>query len=1108
MEEHWYKEAIIYELHVKCFYDSSGDGTGDFKGLTQKLDYLQDLGITAIWLLPFYPSPLKDDGYDIADYTDVHRLYGELKDFKQFLKEAHKRDLRVITELVINHTSDQHPWFQKARRAKKGTRARNFYVWNDNPDKYKDARIIFQDFEASNWTWDREAQSYFWHRFYSHQPDLNFDNPEVPKAIFRIMSFWFKMGVDGMRLDAVPYLYEREGTNCENLPETHVFLKNLRSHVDEHFSDRMLIAEANQWPEDASKYFGEGDECHMAFHFPVMPRLFMAIHLEDSLPIIDILGQTPHIPDICQWALFLRNHDELTLEMVTDEERDYMFRVYAHDPQARLNLGIRRRLAPLLKNDRRKIELMNSLLFSLAGTPVLYYGDELGMGDNIYLGDRNGVRTPMQWSNDRNAGFSRANPQQLYLPPIIDPEYHFETVNVEAQLNNPYSLLWWTKQLIALRKRYKAFSYGTTEFLAIENRKVLVFFREYQDEVLMMISNLSRFSQYVELDLKKFNGFNVIEMFSGERFPKIGELPYFLTLGPYGYYWFSLEKQPEESLLGLIERQREKHILEISIKGEGEKIFQPQMARDLESSVKKYLFKRTWFRPFISMLDKTKTKISDHITIKTNEHKIHLIVVEIVLATGIFHHIPLFLAYFEGETAVGKMEFAPESVVVKIKNSNSVSIVFDIGMDPLISETLLEMIHTQRRVRSPIGEIRGIKLPQVREAFSAVSFPPKEGNWITREEGCVIFPLENEVLKVFSYLEEGMHIDVEMRLFLMQNTDFRAFIPLLGYVHYIGPEKTTMALAEEMITHRAEYNAKPHAVEAAERFLIRMETRRETLREEQMCPKRTFIELTKQELDPELHQLLEDHPEVTRLLGNTTADFHLAMSSQEHEPTFAPINFTLFYQRSLYQTIRRKLDEGFRKLRKIQNVKEVEEVLGYQESIYRYFQILPHYKIEAQRCRYHGNYILENLHYTGKEFLIANFEGNPCYSYSERRYKRSLLLDVASMLFSFYEASFEAIDKVEKRGLLKSVADPKTISKWALSWAIWNGSSFLKAYLQKLGQPLFLPHNEKEIDFLLGLFLIERCMEKILETKTSNLKAPLTTLIHWLPVYEAFHLRS
>src|SRR3954469_26013999 len=545
----WYKDAIIYELHVRAFYDSVTDGIGDFGGLTEKLDYLEDLGVTAIWLLPFCPSPLKDDGYDIADYNDVHPSYGSLTDFQKFLKEAHRRGLRVITELVLNHTSDQHLWFQRSRRAAAGSRWRNFYVWSDTPEKYKETRIIFKDFETSNWTWDPVAKAYFWHRFYSHQPDLNWDNPEVREAMFAAMDFWLEMGVDGLRLDAVPYLIEREGTNCENLPVTHQMLRELRAHVDKRFTSRMLLAEANQWPEDSVAYFGKADECHMAFHFPVMPRLFMGLRMEDRYPIIDILRLTPAIPESCQWAMFLRNHDELTLEMVTDEERDYMYRSYAHDRQMRINLGIRRRLAPLLENDRRKIELMNALLFSLPGTPVIYYGDEIGMGDNVYLGDRNGVRTPMQWSGDRNAGFSKANPQRLYLPVNIDPQYHYEAVNVEAQHNNPHSLLWWMKRMVALRKQLRAMGRGSLEFLYPENRRILAFVRRYEEERVLVVANLSRFTQCVELDLSEYDGTRPLELFGSTAFPPVTDRPYFLSLGPHAFHWFALEPKGEEAAL-------------------------------------------------------------------------------------------------------------------------------------------------------------------------------------------------------------------------------------------------------------------------------------------------------------------------------------------------------------------------------------------------------------------------------------------------------------------------------------------------------------------------------------------------------------------------------
>ncbi len=542
----WYKDAVIYELHVRAFADSNGDGIGDFAGLVERLDYLADLGVTALWLLPFYPSPLRDGGYDISDYFGVHRDYGSLDDFKRFLAAAHERGIRVITELVINHTSNEHAWFQRARVSPPGSAARDLYVWSDRPDKYAEARVIFQDFEGSNWTWDPLAKAYYWHRFYSHQPDLNFDNPQVEAAIFEVLDYWLELGVDGVRLDAVPYLYEREGTNCENLPETHEFLRKLRAHVDAKFKHRMLLAEANQWPIDAAAYFGNGDECHMNFHFPLMPRLFMALHSEDAFPIVDILNQTPTIPDSCQWATFLRNHDELTLEMVTDEDRDLMYRVYATEDRARINLGIRRRLFPLLR-ERRRVELLNALLFALPGTPVLYYGDEIGMGDNIYLGDRDGVRTPMQWDSNRNAGFSKASPQKLYLPIIVEPEFHYEAINVAAQQENPASLLWSMKQLIAMRKRHRVLSRGRLRFLRPTNPKLIAFLREDDSERILVVANLSRNAQSCDLDLAEFSGSFPRELLGRSKFPEITPAPYRLTMGPHQLFGFALEAQPATS---------------------------------------------------------------------------------------------------------------------------------------------------------------------------------------------------------------------------------------------------------------------------------------------------------------------------------------------------------------------------------------------------------------------------------------------------------------------------------------------------------------------------------------------------------------------------------
>ena len=537
----WFKDAIFYEVHVRAFCDSDGDGTGDFRGFVQKLDYLEDLGVNTIWLLPFYPSPLKDDGYDIADYTNIHPAYGTLEDFHLVLEQALRRGMRVITEIVLNHTSDQHPWFQEARRGKSSAR-RDWYVWSGTPDPYRQSRIIFLDTELSNWAWDPVSKEYYWHRFFSHQPDLNYDNPVVREQIWNVMKFWLDMGVDGFRLDAVPYLVERENTSCENLPETHQVLKDLRAQLARHYPHCMLLAEANQWPEDAVAYFGSGDECHMAFHFPLMPRMFMAIRLEDRKPMIDIMQRTPAIPDSCQWGLFLRNHDELTLEMVTDDERDYLYDEYAKDKAARLNLGIRRRLAPLLDDDRRRIELMNGILMSLPGTPILYYGDEIGMGDNIYLGDRNGVRTPMQWNSGWNGGFSAADPERLYLPLLSNPLYGYQRINVDAQNRAPHSLLSWMKQMIRVRKSTQAFGRGTLEFLNAPNPRVLAYVRELGKDKILIVNNLSSSAQAAELDLRQFKGSIPIEMFGGNPFPRIGNLPYLLTLAPYQFFWFRLRR--------------------------------------------------------------------------------------------------------------------------------------------------------------------------------------------------------------------------------------------------------------------------------------------------------------------------------------------------------------------------------------------------------------------------------------------------------------------------------------------------------------------------------------------------------------------------------------
>ncbi|MGQ0563165.1 MAG: maltose alpha-D-glucosyltransferase, partial [Gemmatimonadota bacterium] len=751
----WYKDAIVYELHVRAYRDSNADGLGDFQGMTSKLDYLEDLGVTAIWVLPFYPSPWRDDGYDIADYTSVHPAYGTTRDFKEFLAAAHDHGLKVITELVINHTSDQHPWFQRARKAPKNSALRDFYVWNDNADRYRDARIIFKDFESSNWAWDPVARQYYWHRFYSHQPDLNFENPAVHKALFRVLDFWMRMGVDGMRLDAIPYLYEQEGTNCENLPRTHEFLKRLRKHVDDRFHARMLLAEANQWPEETVPYFGTGDECHMSFHFPVMPRLFMAIRMEDRFPIIDIMDQTPRIPDNTQWAIFLRNHDELTLEMVTDEERDYMYRAYASDLRARINLGIRRRLAPLLGNDRRTIELMNCLLFSLPGTPVLYYGDEIGMGDNIYLGDRNGVRTPMQWSGDRNAGFSDANPQKLYLPAIIDPEYHFGTVNVEAQQANPNSLLWWMKRIIGLRKSYKAFGRGSLEFLYPDNRKVLAFLREYEDETILVVVNLSRLVQFIDLDLSRFDGMMPVELFGRTEFPQIGTKPFFLTLGPHSFYWFELTKARRDSIM--VQQQavapvlRARSLQDLTT-GASNALF--------EQLLQGYVRRQRWFRSKSKSIRELTT--FDVIPIDVPTCEAVIAVLQIDYAEGDPEDYVLPLIRVTGERAAQLK--AP--TICELRDADENRFVIDASFAPEFANELLSMIRARRRFATAEGSVISTPLPTLRQLGDGAIAP----RLLSAEQSNTSIAFEHKlVLKLYRRIEEGRGLDLEVGRFLTKH---------------------------------------------------------------------------------------------------------------------------------------------------------------------------------------------------------------------------------------------------------------------------------------------------------------------------------------------------
>ena len=766
----WYKDAIVYQLHVKSFFDANDDGIGDFAGLIQKLDYIAGLGVNTIWLLPFYPSPRRDDGYDVSDYRGVHPDFGPMADVKRFIDEAHRRGLRVVTELVINHTSDQHPWFQRARHAKADSAARNFYVWSDDPERYKETRIIFTDTEKSNWAWDPVAQSYYWHRFYSHQPDLNFDNPLVFRAVVAAMRFWLKLGVDGLRLDAVPYLVERDGTNNENLPETHALLKRLRAEIDATFPGRMLLAEANQWPEDVQHYFGGGtdglgDECHMAFHFPLMPRMYMAIAQEDRFPITDILRQTPDIPANCQWAVFLRNHDELTLEMVTDDERDYLWQTYAADQRARLNIGIRRRLAPLVERDRRRIELLNSLLLSMPGTPVIYYGDEIGMGDNIYLGDRDGVRTPMQWSPDRNGGFSRADPARLVLPPIMDPLYGYQANNVETQTRDPHSLLNWMRRMLSVRQRCQAFGRGTLKLLSPTNRRILAYLRQHggdrdgsEAQTILCVANMARSAQAVELELSQFAGQVPVEMIGGAAFPPIGKLPYLLTLPPHGFYWFMLADSSRMPGWHAVPQEPLPEYITLVLRGGLGDLMEPQNRQRLEREVLPvYLPRRRWFAGKHAQL--AAVRIAQATPLPLPGTSVLLLEIETLAdggRGGDRYLLPLGLLPEERVVSALPHQLA----LARVRRSRSVNLLTDAVAINAFGQGLQALMRESARLPSGAGELRFVPTSAM---FSIALEAHPEVRRLAVEQSNTSLVLGNAViLKLFRRLVAGVHPEAEM----------------------------------------------------------------------------------------------------------------------------------------------------------------------------------------------------------------------------------------------------------------------------------------------------------------------------------------------------------
>ncbi len=1074
----WFKDAIIYEASVRAFADSNEDGIGDFQGLMNKLDYLQDLGITAIWLLPFTPSPLRDDGYDTADFTDVNPIYGTLHNFKAFLQAAHDRDIRVIIELILNHTSDQHAWFQRSRHAPPGSPERDFYVWSDTRERYREARIIFQDFESSNWTWDSVAQAYYWHRFYYHQPDLNYDNPAVQQAAIEVTDFWLDLGVDGLRLDAVPYLYEREGTNCENLPETHLFLKRLRQHVDEKYGgDRMLLAEANQWPEDAVAYFGEGDECHMDFHFPLMPRLFMAVQMEDRFPIIDILDQTPAIPETCQWAIFLRNHDELTLEMVTDEDRDYMYSRYAQDPQARVNLGIRRRLAPLLGNNRSLIELMNGLLFSLPGTPVIYYGDEIGMGDNIYLGDRNGVRTPMQWSADRNAGFSKANPQKLYLPVIIDSEYHYESLNVEFQQANPNSLWWKMKRLIAVRKRYQAFGWGDFEFLYPQNRKVLAYVRSLGEQRILVVANLARYMQCVELDLAMFEGLVPIDIFGRSELPVISsERPYLLTLASHTFYWLSLEPQTQEQSI-----YKERQLPALRVLNHWTHIFQPEFRPTLEQILTDYLYHCQWFTAKSKAIQSL--ELFDLISIPYEDREATIALIKVEFNEGDPQKYVLPLTFLSGDQGIPVRMDYPYTLVAQLTvQGQSEGILCDALADRHFLVALMQMILQGSRYTGRLGVLNtaSTQLRSQLQMSLADSVLEPHGGHIEQANPQIHYG-DQLSLEIFRKLVDGPHPELEIGCYLTEQVNWEHSAAVVGSIEYSQglTASITLGILKTHIAH--EGDAWHYTLDELDRYFEQIWTTHTEI-EPVAIPKPTLLEQLALEVPELAYEMIGSYLESARLLGQRTAEFHQVLAAASSS-VFAPEAFSTLYQRSIYQSMRTLAGQVLPLLNQAkpqlsastqQLAEQVDQLRG--EIDYRFLQIREQ-KISAFKIRCHGDYRLEQILFTGKDFVI-DFVGEPTRTLIEQRSKRSPIQDIAGILLSFQYAVSLSQRRLGTSGMMHD-DNQAMMMHWARFWRFWVDTVFMKHYFESAYQSTFLPHDPTELKILLDAYRLEKAIYEL-----------------------------
>ncbi len=1068
----WYKDAIIYQLHVQSYFDSNDDGIGDFRGLVQKLDYLKSLGINTLWLLPFYPSPMKDGGYDISDYSGIHPSYGSLADFKKFIREAHNRDLKVITELVLNHTSNQHKWFRKARESPSKSISRNFYVWNDSPDKYNEARIIFQDFESSNWSWDPVAKAYFWHRFYSHQPDLNFENPAVHKAVFKILDFWFGIGVDGLRLDAVPYLFEKEGTNCENLPETHNFLQILRAYIDEKWDNRMLLAEANQWPEDSSAYFGKGDECHMAFNFPLMPRLYMSMKMEDCFPIIDIMDQMPEIPSNCQWAIFLRNHDELTLEMVTDEERDYMYKSFTSDPRQRINLGIRRRLAPLLDNDSRKIEIMNMLLFSLPGTPIVYYGDEIGMGDNHYLGDRDGVRTPMQWSPNKNAGFSNSDPQRLFLPVIINYEYHYEGLNVDNQERNQSSLLWWMRRVIAKRKQYKAFSRGTIRFLNTGNPRVLSFIREYENEKILVLINLSRYSQIAMIELREYAGYIPVEVFSQNEFPEIGTENYYFPLQFKDYYWFELKKADDRKMMEIDGLK-----LRITLKKNDWNRLTPDTMRKIGDILLNYINKSRWFRGKAKKIKGI--DITDTLSVSDNEYNSHILIVDVnyFQSKSETYLFPVSVAVRDQASHI--KDDQPYAVLTNVDFETKGGVIYDGVFNPVMQEKFFELIVTGGKLKGKNGIVIGKPGKQLNSLVKKGELP-LPSHVVSADQSNTSILYDNRLFyKIYRSPEEGKNPEIEILKFLTEKTRFRNLPPFAGSLEYSRPNREMISLA----TLAGFVPNQGNAWELTQSFISEFFNRVRASKGQIGDPPDYMPALLADYRETEQIRLdgLIDHfyLEMTDLLGKRTAEMHLAIASAKEDPDFVPEPFSLLYQKSMYQTFRTLLKRTFSDLRA--NRRRIPEnstellnsILDNEGGILNKLKnILASEKIASMKTRIHGDYHLGQVLFTGKDFIIIDFEGEPVRSLSARKLKYCPFRDVAGMLRSYHYAVYMGLRKQEE--LYPGVSE--LLEPWVEHWYKRISYRFLSSYLRTAGKASFIPLQREHIATLIRLFVIEKAI--------------------------------